>query len=528
MTEHDGSYVLSAISTARNLKRRRKERNFSRFDVSERAGISPSFYSELETGRKAASGETLRRVTKALDMSLDELQSDRYDAALEALLDFQDPTIAIKEGIELLDKAPHLAKAIPRLLTNVARVSDRGSKKEVIYPILLRDFQEENLNHFPDLEHEARAFLDEHPPRGISPDRHDLQGILRYVYKYTLKTDHDFHERQYQHLPIIRSMQLRQGKHHHLLLNRNLLESQKAFELAKEIAYNLPFLRTKETLLNRAPTSPRVGIHSYTQILNEFKASYFAGALLMPQHALETDIAAFFAATTCEKERLWTMLTTYNVTPEMLLHRLTEILPGKRFGIKKLHFLRFQHDRTVQQAPQDWRVFSLTKLLNLTSLPFPYGESSSEKYCRRYNAIQALREMRQALETGGVTEHEFYHRPMIRVQRSRFVNEAYRDQRYLCITMARPLELQPNLLSSVSVGFVIDDHFKHTVRFWNDTATIEPVGHDVVEVGHTCQRCPLSMAECADRAAEAVIFREEQRGKEMTRLLRETERNLLS
>ena len=528
MTVHDGSYVLNAISTARNLKRRRKELKMSRFDVSARAGISPSFYSELEMGRKAASGETLRRVTKALDMSLDELQSDHYDAALEALLDFQDHDIAIKEGIELLGNAPHLAKAIPRLLANIARVSDRGSKKEVIYPILLRDFQEEHLNHFPALEREAKAFLAEHPPRGMSPDRHDLQGILRYVYKYTVKTEHDFHEQQYQHLPIIRSMWLRQGKQQYLLLNRHLLESQKTFELAREMAYNLPFLRSKDTLAHRVPTSPHVGIHSYTQILNEFKASYFAGAVLMPQEPLEADVEAFFQQQTFDRERLWAMLTTYNVTPEMLLHRLTEILPGKRFGIKRLHFLRFEHNCATPQGTPDWRVFHLSKLLNLASLPFPYGESSSEKYCRRYNAIQALREMRQALETGRVTASTLYARPMIRVQRARFVNEAYRDNIYLCITMARPLELQPNILSSVTIGFVVDQHLQDTVRFWDDTTHIAPIGQHVVEVGHTCQRCPLSAEACPDRAAEAVIFREEARQKEMQRLMSETAQALLS
>ena len=528
MPTHDGSHILNAISTARNLKRRRKERKMSRFDVSARAGISPSFYSELEMGRKAASGDTLRRVTKALDMSLDELQSDHYDAALEALLDFQDPDIAIKEGIELLDKAPHLAKAIPRLLANIARVSDRGSKQEVIYPILLRDFQEEHLNYFPDLEREAKAFLADHPPRGISPDRHDLYGILRYVYKYTVKLEHDFHEQHYQHLPIIRSMWLRQGKQQHLLLNRHLLEAQKAFELAREIAYNLPFLRHKDTLAHRVATSPHVGIHSYTQILNEFKASYFAGAVLMPQEPLEADVAAWFQQPTFEPQHLWDMLTTYHVTPEMLLHRLTEILPGPRFGIKRLHFLRFEHQcHPVQEAP-DWRVFHLSKLLNLSSLPFVYGESSSEKYCRRTNALQALREMRQALEAGRMTAAALYDRPMIRVQRSRFVHEAYRDNTYLCITMARPLELQPNILSSVTIGFVVDEHLRRTVRFWGDTASIAPHGHEVVEVGHTCQRCPLSAVACPDRAAEAVIFREEARQQEMQRLMQQTAQELLA
>lgn len=528
MAEHDGSHVLSAISLARNLKRRRKEKHFNRFDISERAGISASFYSELETGRKSASSETLRRVTKVLDMSMDELRSDRYDAALEALLDFQDPDIAIKEGIELLDKAPHLAKAIPRLLTNVARVYDRGSKKAVIYPILLRDFQEENLNHFPTLEEEAKRFLDEHPPRGLSPDAHDLSGILRYVLKYSLKTEHDFNEHLYEHLPIIRSMWLRKGQQNYLLLNRHLLPSQKAFEMAKEIAYNLPFLRTKETFAHRVPTSPRVEVHSYTQILNAFKASYFAGALLMPKEALETDLEAFFAQKTFQPQRLWAMLVKYNVTPEMLLHRLTEILPGKRFGIKKLHFLRFQHSRSTQPEPQEWQVFSLTKLLDLDSLRFPYVESSSEKYCRRYNAIQTLREMRHALENGNVTEEELYERPLIRVQRSRFANEPYRNNTYLSLTMAWPLTLQPDILQSVTIGFVVDEHFKCTVHFWNETANIEPRGNHVIEVGHTCQRCPLSHAKCTDRAAEAIIFREEERHKEMARLLSATEKELLT
>jgi XRE family transcriptional regulator, fatty acid utilization regulator len=218
----------------------------------------------------------------------------------------------------------------------------------------------------------------------------------------------------------------------------------------------------------------------------------------------------------------------YHVTAEMLLHRLTEILPGKRFGIKKLHFLRFQYNRSMHQENQEWQVFSLTKLLNLSSLPFAYGESSGEKYCRRYNAIQALRQMRQALEAGRADEQAFYARPMIRAQRSRFVNEAYRDHTYLCLTMARPLELQPNILSSVTIGFVVDEHFKNTVRFWDDTVHIEPEHGGVIEVGHTCQRCPLSAAQCRDRAAEAVIFREEQRQKEMQRLLSEAEKEILS
>jgi hypothetical protein len=204
------------------------------------------------------------------------------------------------------------------------------------------------------------------------------------------------------------------------------------------------------------------------------------------------------------------------------------MLPGKRFGIKKLHFLRFRYDRSTQRESREWQVFSLTKLLDLDSLRFPYVESSGEKYCRRYSSLQVLRDMERSLESGSISVDDLYRRPMIRMQRSRFANEAYRDNTYLCLTMAQPLTLQPDILVSVTIGFVIDDHFKNTVQFWDDTTNIEPHGPRAIEVGHTCQRCPLSHAQCSDRAAEAVIFREEERNKEMAQLMSETERELLA
>ena len=67
-----------------------------------------------------------------------------------------------------------------------------------------------------------------------------------------------------------------------------------------------------------------------------------------------------------------------------------------------------------------------------------------------------------------------------------------------------------------------------TVRFWDDTASIAPHAQEVVEIGHTCQRCPLSAAACPDRAAEAVIFREEARQQELQRLMQQTAQELLA
>ena len=518
--------AIETINIAAHLKKWRKDRSLTRYDIEQKAQISSSFYSQLETGARSARREVLRRVTEALDMPINVLDIDVYGPALRAILDFQDPKTAIKEGIELQDKAPHLVEDIPKILANLARVYDKGDWKEIVYPILLRAEQEREKNQYIDIENAAKEFIEEHYQDGATElTLAELVPVLMYKYNYKIYRDFDFEEKEYEHLPIIRSMWVRENKKNYLLLNRNLLESQKAFEVAKEIAYNRPFMNGKETFNNRVDISPRIEVQSYTQIRNEFKSAFFAGAVLMPREKLEIDLLEFFGQEKYKEEILYNMLKKYNVTPEMLLHRMTEILPGERFGIEKLHFLRFHHNRREDKLI---RVFSLTKFLNINSLNFPYVESSAEKYCRRYNAIRTLRELRNSLDKNEITESQLYDRPIIRTQRSQFVHGDNRDLTYLCITIARPLKLQPNILSSASIGFVVDDHFKKVVHFWNDIENIDPKGEEVEWVGHTCQRCPMTKQQCLDRAAEPVIFQQMKRNDEAMELRAKARHAILS
>ena len=192
-------------------------------------------------------------------MSMDELQSDRYDAALEALLDFQDPEIAIKEGIELLDKAPHLAKAIPRLLANVARVNDHGSKKEVIYPILLARIPRRKLE--PLSRHRRRSqTLSGRAPAARHQSRMTMtyKVILRYMYKYKIKTEHDFQRTPVSAIcQLSASMWFRKSQQNYLLLNHHLLKLAKSLRACKrEWRTICLFLRTKETLTLTARRPP--------------------------------------------------------------------------------------------------------------------------------------------------------------------------------------------------------------------------------------------------------------------------------
>jgi len=52
---------------------------------------------------------------------------------------------------------------------------------------------------------------------------------------------------------------------------------------------------------------------------------------------------------------------------------------------------------------------------------------------------------------------------------------------------------------------LLDDNFKQSVRFWQDPAVPR------VEVNLTCERCPLTPAECRERAAPPLLYRQGKR-----------------
>jgi len=258
-----------------------------------------------------------------------------------------------------------------------------------------------------------------------------------------------------------------------LLINPALTQLQNKFILAREIGYNA--LDLKE----RAMTSAPERVDSFEQVLNDFKASYFAGALLVNRERALADMKEFFALDRWRPDYFRAFLDKYEVTPEIFMYRLTELLP-QYFGIK-LHFLRFNHEGNH---------FSLVKHLNMSQVLIPGGTGVNEHYCRRWLAIRIL----QALENENNYKNN---EPLIDAQLSRFVDT---DARYLCIALARHLALNPSATSSVSLGFRCDETFERAVRFASDPAITR------LDIDGTCERCRLTPEECHERAAPPYLL----------------------
>ena len=85
------------------VKHRRLELGFSQDTLAERAGISKSFLSDLETGKRSVGAETLLDLGRAMGVSLDFLMTgeDSNDQKPKAQIPATLATLAAEEGLSV-------------------------------------------------------------------------------------------------------------------------------------------------------------------------------------------------------------------------------------------------------------------------------------------------------------------------------------------------------------------------------------------------------------------------------------------
>jgi transcriptional regulator with XRE-family HTH domain len=499
------------------LKNLRIDKKSSLKEIADRADLSISYLSELEQGKKYPKPDKLLQLAAALDVTYDELVSLRVTDELgplksvvssEFLQEFPFELFGLEREdlFRLISDTPEKSGALIQTLVEVGRSYD--VQVEHFLLSALRSYQQMNANYFGDLEEEAQGFRAE---GGWSPEdrlnKEQLQEVLEGSWGYRIDevtiTNHP-------QLGSFRSVFV-DGSRPVLYLNGKLLEVQKAFILGREIGYR------RLGLDERAVTSSWIRVESFPQVLNNFKASYFAGALLMDRRVLGAELNQFFEQETWDPQALLGCMERFQATPEMFLYRLTELVPSL-FGLDKIFFLRFQKRIGTDKV-------ALTKVFNLSGVPVPYGIGLSEHYCRRWAGIQLLTEdsakngdktLISERASGKNSQPEMSNlSPLssrVAVQRSHFVAQ---DVDFLMISLVRPLVLDPETGSSVTIGFLIDRAFKRKVRFWQDSAIAQ------VNVDLTCERCRMLPDECEDRVAEPTFYRDQQRQTEKEKALAE-------
>ena len=462
------------------IKTFRTEQGLSLQELSRKSGIALSYLSEIESGKKYPKPEKLLNLAQALGLDYDKLVSLKVDKSLDpfaALIDselikqfpFHLFGISARDILGLFKNDPESAHSFLQTFLQISRAYDMSV--ETFLFAALRTFQRLHSNYFPDLERLADTFSKQNSFDRNTPNFNLLKRILEEKHLYHIEED------GLSEHPVLKGFRSIFRGEGNLAINSRLLPSQKAFILARELGF------LELGITDRPLTSSWIEVKSFNELVNNFKASYFAGALLIQKENFTKDLEKLLSKSTWDGKAIMALLDRYQATPEMLLYRMSQLLPGV-FGLDSIFYMRFSNSK-------DRLSVKLTKELNMTDTLVPYGLGISEHYCRRWLPLRLLKKVRQdglPISTG--------------VQKIHFINSG---ASFLLLSLARPLSLAKERGSAIVIGFKIDKKSQQHIKFLNDPTITEE------DVGETCERCPLT--DCSERVVEASIISKQNRAK---------------
>ncbi|MCC6410218.1 MAG: helix-turn-helix domain-containing protein [Saprospiraceae bacterium] len=448
----------------------RQQQGLTLQQLVEKSGVALSFLHDIEKGKKRPSADKIVALASALGTTYDYLVSVHGSKQLQPIVDLLESDffksyplqvfgIEPAKLIELLANDPEKVNALIGTVLKIAR--NHHMSRENLYSVSLRSYQDMHDNHFPNLETAAQNLrretgLDLELPVSTK----SLEKIL--LERFGIRTDRTTMAAQ----PVLKGVRSWFDKEKNVLfLNQGFSPAQENFLIGRELGFQTLGLteRPYETIIVKA--------ESFEKLLHNFQASYFASALVMDENQLAEDIRRCAGALEWRESEWLELLDRYNVTPEMLLQRFTNILPH-HFGLKDLFFIRMAADEKLNN-------FEMTKELHLSGQQSPYSDADGH-YCRRWISIDILRKMRTT--PGG--------NPVVAgAQVSSYWQQ---ENTYLCISMAR----RSKTAASITVGLLVNDKLRRIFRFLDDPALARKT------VNVTCETC--SIPDCGARAAAPV------------------------
>ncbi len=465
------------------LKTLRQQQGLNFQQLAKATDIAVSYLHDIESGKKFPKADKIIAIAKALKVDYDYMVSLTATKRLQPIIDLLNSDfmnvipwehfgLTPAAILELFANTPDKVTAFISTLLKLSR--NVQMSKEYFYTSALRSYQDLHDNYFDELEVANKEFRQKFKIKESFPVSLDvLENLLKKQYGIIVDRKQLAMKEALQEL---RSYYAEKRKI--LYVNKGLSPAQEKFLLGRELAFQFLLLNPRpfETIvLNSA---------SFEVLLNNFKASYFSSALLMPEDVFTEDIKQI-TATPKWNDKVWIdLINKYDVTPEMLMQRIMNVLPG-HFGIDQLFFLRMS-------GSVDADFFDMTKELHLSQLHSPYANTLNEHYCRRWIAIQTMKDAYDKVRKKN------YRHPVVHAQTSQYWQT---HNRYFCITFAKP-QSKTNKFTSVTIGILIDAKSIQTLPFINDHTV------PVKTVHTTCERCGI--LDCKERVAEPIFIEKEQ------------------
>ena len=483
--EKNNKHSNSKIIFGLKVRQLRLKNELSFGDLSTKTGMSVSYLNEIEKGKKYPKEDKIQALAEALGANFEELVSSELSDGLAPVGELLKSNflnelpldlfgIELSKVVEIIASAPIRVGAFISTLVEMAR--NYSLLEENFYLGAMRSYQELRYNYFEEIEDAVKEFVEKNE-LPIAIDFDTLAGILESQFKYKIVENGLSDYPELQEMPSVFV-----SKNNTLLLNNELSEKEKIFELGKELGYKA--LNLKE----RTNRSSLLRVNSFEEVLSHFKAVYFSTALIINRDTFIKDIDRFFKNEKWKGEAFVEIMNKYQASPEMFFQRLTSVIP-QFFGLQKLFFLEVIH----QPEPN---LYDIEKELHLNHQHHPHSNGLNEHYCRRWMSLSLLKDFHDLQNVGK------YVGTIVGAQRTRYFGT---DDEYLCMTLARSATPVPGQNVSVTIGLLLNDELKEKIKFVDDPSIT------FREVNKTCERCAI--IDCAERAAPASVIERRQKRK---------------
>lgn len=458
----------------------RREQQLSYQQLSDKTGLAISYLHNIEKGKKYPKADKILALAKALKTDYNYLVSLDAGKKLQPIIDLLKSDflqifplelfgINTPKLMELLSHTPDKVNAFVNTIIKIVR--NYHLKGEDFYQAALRSYQDLQDNYFADIEEIVKQFRRKSGlKQDDTLDTKQLETLLATTFGINVNRT-----RLNQEVVLQRIRSYYAPKKKVLYLNTGLDTVQENFLLAKELGFQVLELspRPFETRMLEGK--------SFDKLLNNFKASYFAVALLFSEAAVIKEVKAMANWKQWDETKFLALLDKYHLSSEMLLQRLANILP-QHFGINDIFFLRFSTGPEIAR-------FKMTKEMHLSQLHEPHANQLDEHYCRRWISINLIRRLkaRQGIEN--------IEGPIADVQISNYWNT---PNAYLCICTAKVSSDDPKDSTSVTIGLLVNESLRRLFK-WIDHPAIK-----TKDVHTACERCPIS--DCDTRAAPPVVL----------------------
>ena len=329
---------MSLKNLGSKVRGQRRARSLTQVELARRLGISPSYLNLIEHNQRPLTAELLIKLAKEFQLDFSDFVSESEERLAADLMEvFSDPIfdehpLNSAEVRELAGQSPNLGRgilALYRAYSNsranardlAGRMYDEqevpGGNTQPLPSEAINDFIQRKMNHFPELEEAATAFVDE--AKLVMGGR--FAGMAKWLAAQGVnvvigRVDDD------------RGVMRRYDPNHRrIYLSDALPPHSRNFQLAAQIG----LLRNRE-LIDHLADDPNLGEGANRDLARVVLANYFAGAVLMPYEA-------FLSSAESMRYDIELLGHRFGTGFEQTCHRLTSLRRRGREGVP-FHMIR--------------------------------------------------------------------------------------------------------------------------------------------------------------------------------------------